>query len=79
MMMKRLQTKEAIVQTCSVKKLFWEISHDSQENTCARVSFLKRFWWLLPNHCFVVLSFEEEETNEDKDQKTQKRSCCDRS
>ena len=27
---------EAVAQRCSVKKLFLEISHDSQENTCAR-------------------------------------------
>ena len=31
---------EAIVQRCSVKKVFLEISKNSQENTCARVSFL---------------------------------------
>ena len=31
---------EAVVQTCSVKKMFLEISQNSQENTCARVSFL---------------------------------------
>ena len=29
---------EAVVQRCSVKKLFLEISQNSQENTCARVS-----------------------------------------
>ena len=31
---------------CSIKKLFLKISQNSQENTCARVSFLskKRFW-----------------------------------
>ena len=28
---------EAVVQTCSVKKVFLEISENSQENTCARV------------------------------------------
>ena len=47
-------------QTCSVKKVFLEISHNSQENTCARVSFLiklqanfrrtpfftEHLWWL---------------------------------
>ena len=32
--------KEAVAQTCSVKKVFLEISQNSQENTCARVSFL---------------------------------------
>ena len=31
---------EAVVQWCSVKKVFLEISKNSQENTCARVSFL---------------------------------------
>ena len=32
--------REAGVQTCSVKKVFLEISQNSQENTCARASFL---------------------------------------
>ena len=32
---------EAVVQRCSVKKMFLEISQNSQENTCARVSFKK--------------------------------------
>ena len=31
---------EAIFQRCSLKKVFLQISQDSQENTCARVSFL---------------------------------------
>ena len=31
---------EAVVQRCSVKKVFLEISQNSQEKTCARVSFL---------------------------------------
>ena len=31
---------EAVIHRCSVKKVFLEISKDSQENTCARVSFL---------------------------------------
>ena len=30
---------EAVAQRCSVKKVFLEISQNSQENTCARVSF----------------------------------------
>ena len=30
----------AVVQRCSVNKVFLEISQNSQENTCARVSFL---------------------------------------
>ena len=29
----------AVVQRCSVNKVFLEISQNSQENTCARVSF----------------------------------------
>ena len=33
----------AVVQRCSVKKVFLEISQNSQENTCARVSFLIKF------------------------------------
>ena len=35
-----LVATEAIAQRCSVKKMFLEISQNSQENTCARVSFL---------------------------------------
>ena len=31
---------EAVAQTCSVKKVFLEISQNSQENTCARASIL---------------------------------------
>ena len=31
---------EAVAQRCSVKKVFSEISQNSQENTCARVSIL---------------------------------------
>ena len=31
---------EAVVRRCFVKKLFLEISQNSQENTCARASFL---------------------------------------
>ena len=34
---------EAVTQTCSVKKVFLEISENSQENTCTRVSFLIKF------------------------------------
>ena len=33
---------EAVARTCSVKKMFIEISQNSQESTCARVSFLIR-------------------------------------
>ena len=31
---------EAVAQRCSVKKVFLEISQNSQENTCVSVSFL---------------------------------------
>ena len=31
---------EAVARRCSVKKVFLEISQNSKENTCARVSFL---------------------------------------
>ena len=41
---------EAVAQTCSVKKVFLEISQNSQESTCAIVSLKKR-----PSHrCFLV-------------------------
>ena len=33
-------SQEPVVQRCSVKKVFLEISQNSQENPCARVSFL---------------------------------------
>ena len=34
------QETEAVAQRYSVKKVFLEVSQNSQENTCARVSFL---------------------------------------
>ena len=34
------QHSEAVARRCSVKKVFLEISQNSEENTCARVSFL---------------------------------------
>ena len=34
-----LKISEAVVQRCSVKKVLLEISQNSQENICARVSF----------------------------------------
>ena len=36
----RMLKTEAVVQRCSVKKVFLKISQNPQENTCARVSFL---------------------------------------
>ena len=35
-----LKTTEAVFWRCSVEKVFIEVSQNSQENTCARVSFL---------------------------------------
>ena len=41
-------SSETVVRRCSVEKVFLEISQNSQENTCARISFLiklqKRLW-----------------------------------
>ena len=34
-----LRDTEAVIQRCSVKKVFLEILQNLQENTCARVSF----------------------------------------
>ena len=45
------KAQEAVTQRCSVKKVFVEISQNSQENTCARVSFLKKRLW---HRCFPV-------------------------
>ena len=42
---------ETVARMCSVKKVFLEISQNSQENTYARVSFLiKRLW----HRCFPM-------------------------
>ena len=38
--LQHLHNPEAVAQRCSVKKLFLEFSQNSQENACARVSFL---------------------------------------
>ena len=35
-----LHVLEAVAQSCSIKNVFLEISQNSQENTCAWVSFL---------------------------------------
>ena len=51
---------EAVAQRCSVKKVFLEISQNSQENTCARVSFLIKLqpqtWWLRAASYITLLS-----------------------
>ena len=38
-----MNPKEVVVQTCSVKKVFLDISQNLQESTCPRDSFLKKF------------------------------------
>ena len=43
-----VEAKEAVVQKCSVKKVFLEISEHSQESTCARVSFFNKVAGLKP-------------------------------
>ena len=44
---------EAVAQRCSVKKVFSEISQNTQENTCARVSFIIK---LQASECFLIKS-----------------------
>ena len=53
----KVENSEALARRCSVKKAFLKISRNSQENTCARFSFLikkkmikKRHW----HSCFPV-------------------------
>ena len=45
---------EAAIQRCSVKKVFLEISHNLQENTCARVSFFNKVAGLRPRVCTFI-------------------------
>ena len=40
--MSQLQNSQAVVWRCSVKKVFLELSQNSQESTCARASFFYR-------------------------------------
>ena len=42
---------EAVVHRCSVKNMFLEISQNSKENSCARVSFLIK---LQPKGCNLI-------------------------
>ena len=48
---------EAVAQRCSVKKVFLEISQKSQENTCARVSFLITLQAETTGGCFCYFDF----------------------
>ena len=45
-----LEYTKAVAHRCSVKKVFLEISQNSQENICARVYFLIKF----PVVCFAA-------------------------
>ena len=45
-----IQHSEAVVQMCSVKKVFLEISQNSQESTCTRVSWIL---WNFQEHIFL--------------------------
>ena len=47
-MFPKLLRTEAVVQRCSLEKVFLEISQDSQDNTCARVSFFAKVAGLRP-------------------------------
>ena len=48
MLQTKVSQKEA--QSCSVKKMFLEISQNSRESTCARVSFfLRNFYFVFIN------------------------------
>ena len=35
---------EALVRSCSLKKVFLKISQNSQEDTCVRVTFIVKFF-----------------------------------
>ena len=48
---------EAVVQRCSLKKMFLDISQNPQESTCARVSFLIKFWFTPQRLLFRNSSF----------------------
>ena len=37
---KNIMIYKALIESCSVKNMFLEISQNSQENTCTRISFL---------------------------------------
>ena len=50
--------EEAVDQMCSVKKEFLEISQNSQENTCTRISFLVKLqaWVLISKNNFFYIT-----------------------
>ena len=53
-------TSEAVARTCSIKKVFLEISQNSQENTCTSFSFLIKLQasglWILGNMYVVIVT-----------------------
>ena len=51
-----IQHSEAVVQMCSVKKVFLEISQNPQEITCIRVSFLIKSRAQVFSHEFCRIS-----------------------
>ena len=53
-----LQILKAVAQSCSVKKIFFEISQNSQEMTCAKVSFLIKFYFIKKESLAQVFSYE---------------------
>ena len=55
---KNVKSTEAVVQRYSVKKMFLEISRNSQENTCARDSFTKVATLLKKESLALVFSCE---------------------
>ena len=46
------QLLEAVARRCSVKKVFLEMSQNSQENTCARASFYNKVAGLRPSYFY---------------------------
>ena len=44
-------SSEAVAQRCSIRKVFLNISQNSQESTSARLFFLKKSLWC---RCFLV-------------------------
>ena len=49
----KMESTEPVVQRSRLKKVFLKISQNSQENTCARVTLLKkRLWQRVSKHIF---------------------------
>ena len=50
---------EAVVRRCSVKMVLLEISQNSQENTCARVSFLIKLHNFINKRYYICTVYRE--------------------